>query len=392
MGVQKGVENAKQIVIQQAKEIAALRQRVAELEQENAVFSAAWTQFSAHAVGPNCLELDACTPLEDPNSSTGQLAASALLAAGSASAQLGVALTRACRQHAFLELALERALRQKSDLEEILATTLEHNSLIENQLYDSNRTLQSEIEQRREAENKLQGLVDLLVREKDDLEGIVRTIIEHGDAVAEHWYVRAQSADVRAATDGLTGLANRRALDECLAEQWSLLATRGQCLTLVLADIDQFKAYNDALGHPAGDRCLQQVATTLQAVAQPWALQVARYGGEEFALVLPGVELATAAVLAEEVRRAVEQLQLPHPQGERPGGGRGRQGNYVSLSVGVACAWPDPGLGGEGATSWRNALAELIAQADSALYLAKDQGRNRVVVATPPGSRGEARV
>jgi diguanylate cyclase (GGDEF)-like protein len=163
--------------------------------------------------------------------------------------------------------------------------------------------------------------------------------------------------------DGLTGIANRRRFERALDMEWRR-ARRGQSpLALIMADLDAFKAYNDALGHQAGDDCLRQVAAVLARQAVRPADLVARYGGEEFVVVLPDTDLTSARHLAEQMRAAVERLALEHPAAQTTG--------RVTLSLGVAALVP-----------FGNASpGELIGRADRALYLAKHAGGNRVVAA-----------
>lgn len=165
--------------------------------------------------------------------------------------------------------------------------------------------------------------------------------------------------EVLAASDALTGLSNRRAFDERLVAEWRRATRSGQCLAVLLIDIDSFKAYNDTAGHPAGDACLRSVATILQRCVLREGDLLARYGGEEFA-VIAQVAAAAAAVLAERLRRAVEEAKLPHP---------GIATNLVTISIGVAVAAPD-------------ATAEdpihIVDSADLALYRAKASGKNCV--------------
>jgi diguanylate cyclase (GGDEF)-like protein len=163
--------------------------------------------------------------------------------------------------------------------------------------------------------------------------------------------------------DGLTGLANRRSFDAYLAAQVALARRRGAPLALVMVDVDDFKGYNDRHGHQAGDECLRQVAAALRACCRRPGDMAARYGGEEFAMVLPDTDLAGATRLAEAARAAVTQLALPHARDASP---------FVSISGGVAVLSRDAAKG----------EARLVAAADQALYLAKGQGRNRIVAAS----------
>lgn len=163
-----------------------------------------------------------------------------------------------------------------------------------------------------------------------------------------------------AATDGLTGLANRRSFDDRLAAEHRRLARSGGELSLILLDIDHFKPFNDTYGHLAGDDCLRQVGQALHGVARRPADLAARYGGEEFACILPGTDAAGARATAEQVRAAILALNIPHsasPTSDR-----------VTASLGVitvACV-PDQPIG------------EIIKAADAGLYRAKEAGRNRV--------------
>ncbi|MEG3178893.1 sensor domain-containing diguanylate cyclase [Sphingomonas sp. RB3P16] len=159
--------------------------------------------------------------------------------------------------------------------------------------------------------------------------------------------------------DGLTGLANRRAFDEALLEEWNrTLAAKSQ-LSLLLADIDHFKKFNDAHGHQVGDDCLRSVATAFLSTASDKDV-VARYGGEELAVVLPEANRDHAMDVAEHIRAAVEALQIPH--GVEVGG-------VITVSIGVATA-----LARDGATAVMPQT--LLTSADRALYLAKDAGKN----------------
>lgn len=160
--------------------------------------------------------------------------------------------------------------------------------------------------------------------------------------------------------DALTGLANRRRLDEMLDAEWRRACRSGAPLSLVMVDIDDFKAYNDALGHPEGDRCLVAVAEVIREATHRASDFAARYGGEEFVVLLPGADADAAQAFAERLRRACEARAIPHPASAT--------GPVVSLSLGVACQHPTP----EGSPS------ALLAEADAALYRAKQAGRNRV--------------
>lgn len=164
--------------------------------------------------------------------------------------------------------------------------------------------------------------------------------------------------------DGLTEVANRRRFDEYLHQEWQRLTRIQQPLSLILADIDHFKAYNDTYGHPAGDDCLRQVAQTMQRAVQRATDLVARYGGEEFGVILPHTSQEGARRVAANLQAQVQALQLPH---------RGsRVSAVVTLSLGVVTTTPH----------LCSTPAALLSAADEALYQAKRAGRNRAIMTT----------
>ncbi|MFA5939253.1 MAG: diguanylate cyclase [Sinimarinibacterium sp.] len=173
-------------------------------------------------------------------------------------------------------------------------------------------------------------------------------------------------------TDPLTGLPNRRGLDEVLTLEWRRCRRLFEPIALLMIDIDQFKAYNDAHGHLKGDQCLQQVSGVLQSTASRAGEFVARYGGEEFVMVLPGTNRDAAALQAERVRAAVEGAAIAH--------GHSAVSPYVTISIGVATRSSNSTISLEG----------LREAADSALYEAKHLGRNRVCVAPLNGTHPAA--
>lgn len=161
-------------------------------------------------------------------------------------------------------------------------------------------------------------------------------------------------------TDALTGLMNRRALDARLRADISAAQRQGQPLTLLLCDLDHFKAYNDQLGHVEGDACLRRLAETLKGCCMRPSDSAARFGGEEFALVLPGVPRSGAMTFARGLLRTVDQLALPHPGSP--------VAPHVTLSGGITTCIPDESTTVEG----------LLMRADEALYAAKARGRRRL--------------
>ena len=162
------------------------------------------------------------------------------------------------------------------------------------------------------------------------------------------------------ATDGLTGVANRRRFDEALDHEWRRGIRGGTPLACVMIDIDHFKAFNDRYGHLQGDACLRQISQTLVSTARRAGDIVARYGGEEFAVVLPATTAANARLLADQLRTEVAALKIPHDASTT--------GPYVTISLGVASMVPAQGV----------SPATLVAAADRALYQAKHSGRNCV--------------
>jgi diguanylate cyclase (GGDEF)-like protein len=169
--------------------------------------------------------------------------------------------------------------------------------------------------------------------------------------------------------DPLTALSNRRALDRALDVEWRRAIRSKQPMSLLMIDIDRFKAFNDTYGHPAGDSCLVSVAAALAAVVRRAADTLARYGGEEFVALLPETDAAGATAIAERMRQAVEALNIPNARG---------LGARVTISVGHATVVPGDASG----------TPTLVAAADAALYQAKRGGRNRaaaaVIVGTAP--------
>ena len=165
-----------------------------------------------------------------------------------------------------------------------------------------------------------------------------------------------------ASRDALTGLYNRRHFDESLNREYSRLQRTGRPLSLVMADIDYFKDYNDTYGHQAGDECLKAVAEILRNAGSRGGDMAARYGGEEFVLILPDTDARGAKVIADQVQRYMRGMALEHESS--------KVAEIVTLSLGVATAVPDRSM----------PPAQLVEAADRALYQSKADGRNRVRV------------
>ncbi len=171
----------------------------------------------------------------------------------------------------------------------------------------------------------------------------------------------SQNLYQQAISDSLTNIGNRRAFDHYLEQEWHRAKREQLVLSLILADIDYFKSYNDHYGHQAGDECLRKIAQAIHdAVKRPTDF-VARYGGEEFAVILPNTDREGAKLVAELIHSQIHQLQLPHAQSTVC--------PYITLSQGVSACVPQP----------EDSFQMLIARADGALYQAKEQGRDRIV-------------
>jgi diguanylate cyclase (GGDEF)-like protein len=166
----------------------------------------------------------------------------------------------------------------------------------------------------------------------------------------------------QALRDPLTGLFNRRYLDETLPRELHRHQRAGAPLAAAMLDLDHFKQFNDAYGHEAGDTVLRAVGNLLRGSLRAGDL-ACRYGGEELTVVLPGSSLADARTRLDALRQAIMQLHLPHPGGALPA---------ITVSIGVALAAVE-----------ETDAATLLGRADAALYQAKAQGRNRVVAADP---------
>ena len=184
--------------------------------------------------------------------------------------------------------------------------------------------------------------------------GIIRDISERKQLEKELWRLSY--------IDGLTGVANRRHFEKTLDQEWNRATREGKQLSLVMCDIDFFKAYNDTCGHQSGDDCLKKVAKALSGILKRPGDLVARYGGEEFVIILPGADAKSAVFVIEELRGGVEALEIAHPNSPVC--------SCVTVSLGVASIIPVR----------KSSPAELIAAADQALYEAKKEGRNQVKI------------
>ncbi|HBT9221132.1 TPA: GGDEF domain-containing protein [Klebsiella pneumoniae] len=193
---------------------------------------------------------------------------------------------------------------------------------------------------------------------------IFTAILLYGRRILQRWYDEAwdthqenmqliQRLESIANQDALTGTANRRALNAYLAAIWQQKTP----LALMMIDVDYFKRYNDRYGHQAGDECLSSVAQVLKMAVRAEGDLVARYGGEEFVVVLPGVSLAHATAIAERIQQKIREAGLPHAASA--------VASEITVSIGIV------------ASDGTVPIETLIARADSALYQAKNKGRNQ---------------
>lgn len=166
-------------------------------------------------------------------------------------------------------------------------------------------------------------------------------------------------------TDGLTGIANRRRFDEVLAQEYARHARSGADMSLILLDIDHFKAFNDCYGHLKGDECLQEIAAIINTCANRPADLAARYGGEEFACILPETGRGGAIAVAENIRQSIIDLAIPHRDS--------KVAKYVTASLGVATVQCNSD----------ESVLEIVGLVDELLYQAKSAGRNRLEFSAP---------
>lgn len=190
----------------------------------------------------------------------------------------------------------------------------------------------------------------------DGVVAISRDMTEHKDL--------EDKLAVLATSDGLTGLANRRCFDERLEQEWARAAREGAPVSVLMIDIDHFKAFNDRYGHPDGDGCLRAVAAVLTAQARRPGDLAARYGGEEFALLLPNTDAEGCEQVGLRVRDALHDSQIPHASN--------LPSRAVTASLGGATAWPSSTISLD--------PSSLVGAADRALYAAKDGGRDALIM------------
>ena len=205
----------------------------------------------------------------------------------------------------------------------------------------NNKQLRNQISSHEEMLQRLEGIRTALAQKNQELEEL-------------------------AYLDGLTQINNRRSFDQRLENAWvEHRRCSSKSLSLILCDIDYFKQYNDIYGHPAGDRCLQQVAQIIRQTAQRSSDIIARYGGEEFVVMLKATDYQGVCQVARALQTAMNKVAIPH---------RGASLGRVTLSIGIAVAAP----------KHHRKVEDLIESADRALYQAKRHGRNCIVLAKTP--------
>ncbi len=195
-------------------------------------------------------------------------------------------------------------------------------------------------------------LLLLKEREKSDLVDRLAIANQELEVINQH-------LERLVATDALTGVANRRAFDLAVAREWRQSAREQAPLSLLILDVDHFKAFNDLYGHQAGDACLREVASAAESATRRPRDMLARYGGEEFVVVLPATYLDGAIKIAEDILSAVEARAVRHDHSTF---------GHITVSIGASCM----------VANQEEGVERLTAAADSALYSAKRGGRNRV--------------
>ena len=249
---------------------------------------------------------------------------------------------------------------ERDDLEIALTTAIEHGDAIESQLATANVQLQKEVLERRNVEKQLRLLVATITEKSRDLELVLQTITEHADQIDMEWLKRYIESESAARHDSLTGLANRRMLDEAIASEWARGRRESRPVAMLMCDVDHFKEYNDLHGHRAGDECLRRIADVLGGALHRKGDLAARYGGEEFIVLLPNTDREGARAIAANIQRALAHEAIEH--------GNSPLGAHITLSIGVSAMVPENGDEGP-----------LFAEVDRLLYQAKQQGRNRIV-------------
>ncbi len=200
---------------------------------------------------------------------------------------------------------------------------------------------------------------DNMIANRRIFTAVMRDITEQHNTM-EALRIKNNELEYLSSHDSMTGLHNRRTADEILLREWNRAVRMKGAISLLMIDVDHFKKYNDHYGHQSGDTCLHRVATKMKSVLSRPTDELARYGGEEFIAILPDTDSAGALQVAENIRQAVLELEIPNVS---------VTSEFVTVSIGTGTAWPVNVLNFE----------KLVSCADQALYQAKAEGRNRVV-------------
>ena len=245
---------------------------------------------------------------------------------------------------------LAKVFNQMADHIQILITHLEQRA---NELEQLNQSLEQKVSERtiklKERTIQLDQVnkqLHIEIKEKEEVENALKLANEELQRLAT--------------VDSLTQIPNRRYFDEKIQAEWNRLAREKKSLSLIIFDVDFFKQYNDFYGHLHGDVCLTQIAEIALKSIKRSADFVARYGGEEFILVLPNTEKDGAFLIAERIMKKLKRKAIPHQ--------KSTISKFVSISIGISTIIPNV----------KKSPKELISLADQALYLSKEQGRNRI--------------
>lgn len=212
---------------------------------------------------------------------------------------------------------------------------------------------------------KADGHPDYFISVIEDISSRKRLETERDELIAQlEERVRQRTAELErlSPTDPLTGIANRRSFDQYLEMEWDRAVRTQQPLSLVLIDIDCLKGLNDSVGHTAGDEALRTLAHCLRKAGQRTSDVAARYGGDEFVLILPDTSREGAAQIANRLEAMVHSLAIANPGSSLS--------QMMTVSQGIATASPDS----------KGTWSSLVMEADRALYVAKQNGRNRIAV------------
>ncbi|HEY9823989.1 MAG TPA: diguanylate cyclase [Stenomitos sp.] len=260
-----------------------------------------------------------------------------------------------------LKTELETIRTENDSLHRTLAATADQDTVLENQIKEAKQQLQTEIGEHQRTQATLQNFVNVISKQKDDLEIILQTLVEHGDVLDLQWQQKVSQSTQMANLDSLTQIANRRRFDEYLESQWHILRAAQATISVLLCDVDFFKQYNDTYGHLAGDECLKKIVEGLNSALLREHDLLARYGGEEFAVIFPYTNNLQALTVAQRMQDAIAKLALPHAASPiHP---------CITVSMGIACVVPTP----------ERTITQLLDTADRQMYLAKQGGRNRII-------------